>query len=194
METLTTKLEPSVSRKNVPLVALLAALSFGDFATAVAVTVKCFQIKSFAAFFSDGRLPQIVDASLSLAVVTDIITAASLSFYLHTRRSGIKGTDTLINKLMAYAINNGILTSFFDIIVVTFVTVEPNNLIFLAIYQIIGNLYTNSMIATLNSRRSLSQIDPFPVGGLGHIKISFKTADLSTAGPIERPELSVDTV
>ncbi|KDR71983.1 hypothetical protein GALMADRAFT_143336 [Galerina marginata CBS 339.88] len=138
-----------LSRKNIPLVALLVTLSLGHFATAVAVTGLAFQLKLFTAVSTKGgRLLGIVDASLSLTVATDILTAASLSFYLHTNRSGIESTDTMINKLMTYAINNGVLTSLFDIIIVIFVTVEPDNLVFLAVHQIIGNLYTNSMMAT----------------------------------------------
>ncbi|KDR69561.1 hypothetical protein GALMADRAFT_145313 [Galerina marginata CBS 339.88] len=179
-----------VSRKNIPLVTLLAALSLGHFGTGIAVTVRAFQLEFFAAF---SRSSRIVAASLSLAVATDILTAASLSYYLHTSRSGIERTDTLINKLMAYAINNGILTSLFDIIVLTFDTVEPNNLIFLAIFQVVGNLYTNSMMATLNSRHSLSKVNPPAVSGSGYIMNSLKAAGSATAVPIDGPELSVDS-
>ncbi|KDR69647.1 hypothetical protein GALMADRAFT_145371 [Galerina marginata CBS 339.88] len=143
-----------VSRKNIPLVALLTALSLGHFATGIEATVNAFKLASLNVI-STGS-PGILVASISLAVATDVLTAASLSFYLHTSRSGIESTDTLVNKLLAYAINNAILTrsatyasvkiyltwylfSLFDIVVLIFVIVEEGNLVYVAIFQIVGN-------------------------------------------------------
>jgi len=142
-----------MSRKNIPLTVLIILLALAHFATGISVTVRAFQLKYWAEF---ATIVNIVDASLSLAVAIDVLIAASLSYYLHTSRSGIRSTDTLINRLMVYAINNGILTSVFDIITLVFVTIEVDNLIFLSVFQVVGNLYTNSMLATLNSRRPTS--------------------------------------
>jgi len=116
----------------------------------IVIAVKALKLEYFDAF---AQITGIVDSSLSLAVVTDVLIAGSLAYYLHTSRSGIKRTDKLVNQLLAYTINNGILTSAFDIVTLVFVTTEVNNLIFLAVFQVVGNLYTNSMMATLNSRK-----------------------------------------
>jgi len=131
------------------------------------MTIRIFQSKFFTLFpvFYD-----IVKISLSLGVATDMIIAGSLSFYLHTSRSGMESTNTLINKLMVYTINNGILTSVFDIIVLGFVT-DVHNLIFFSIFQVVGNLYTNSMMATLNARHLLSQT------GLSAISVPSRAID-----------------
>jgi len=143
-----------ISKKNTPLVALLTALTLAHFGTGIVVTVQVFQLQFWDSFGSSEKM---VKTWLSLGATTDIIIAGSLSFYLHTSRTGFGSTDTLINKLMAYAINNGLLTSILDIVVLVFTT-SGGSLIFWAIFQIIGNLYTNSMMATLNSRRSLAQV------------------------------------
>jgi len=143
-----------MSKKNIPLVALVTALALAHLVTGIVVTVRVFQLEFFSEF---STISKVVQAWASLGVATDIMIASGLSFYLHTSRSGIESTDKLINKLMVYAINNGILTSVFDIIVLIFVTTEPDNLIFFAFSQVLGNLYTNSMMATLNSRRSFAQ-------------------------------------
>ncbi|EGO00135.1 hypothetical protein SERLA73DRAFT_72873 [Serpula lacrymans var. lacrymans S7.3] len=34
----------------------------------------------------------------------------------------------------------------------------PNNVIYLALYQFINNLYANSLLATLNARESLREV------------------------------------
>ncbi|KIJ37697.1 hypothetical protein M422DRAFT_781596 [Sphaerobolus stellatus SS14] len=102
-----------------------------------------------------GTPETIAKVILSTAVGIDMTIAITLSLYLHRSRTGFKRTDKLINKLVIYTINNGVLTSAADIVALAFVFAEPDNLIFLAITQVIGNLYTNSLMALLNSRRSL---------------------------------------
>ncbi|KAH9481918.1 hypothetical protein JR316_0006448 [Psilocybe cubensis] len=49
-------------------------------------------------------------AILSSAAAIDITIASTLSYYLHKKRTGFKQTDKLINRLIKYTINNGILT------------------------------------------------------------------------------------
>jgi len=158
--------------KNIPLVSFLAALALAHLATGIVATVEAFRLTSFfvigirgAAYSAQFFPPEIFQVFLSLGVAMDLIIAGSLSFYLHRGRSGLESTNTLINKLMTHTINNGILTSVFDIIVLVFVTIQPDNMIFLAIFQVVGNLYTNSMLATLNSRKSLAKSSHLSVVG-----------------------------
>jgi len=113
-------------------------------------------LKNWAALATSSTSVVILITTLSLAVVTGIIIAGSLSFYLHKSRSGVESTDTVINKLMIHAVHNGILTSIVGIILLVLVTTE-RNLVFFSVFQILGSLYTNPMIATLNARHSLAQ-------------------------------------
>ncbi|KAF8960009.1 hypothetical protein BDZ97DRAFT_2060841 [Flammula alnicola] len=145
-----------VSRKNVILAAFLVLLELARFGAGFSVPIMALKLQLFQDFHT---LPEIVvpqDVSLSLSTAIDVIIAGSLSFYLHFSRTGIKSTDILINRLVVYAINNGTVTSVADILCLIFGTVQGNNLIYLSIYQCIGNLYTNSMLATLNSRHSVT--------------------------------------
>ncbi|KAL0960910.1 hypothetical protein HGRIS_005919 [Hohenbuehelia grisea] len=57
-----------------------------------------------------------------------------------------------------YAINNGILTSALFLVVSILASANPDNYIFFALYMIIGNLYANSALATLNIRNSLKSM------------------------------------
>ncbi|KAJ7507868.1 hypothetical protein B0H11DRAFT_147767 [Mycena galericulata] len=139
-----------MSRGNIFLTALIVMFALGHSGMGFVIAVRAFELQDFAAFV---KITGVVDSALSLAVVTDVLIAATLSYYLHTSRSGLARTDSLINRLLVYTINNGILTSAFDIITLFQVTAEAHNLIFLAVFQVVGSLYTNSMLATLNSRK-----------------------------------------
>ncbi|KAF9461110.1 hypothetical protein BDZ94DRAFT_859739 [Collybia nuda] len=142
-----------VSHKNVPLVTALFTLVLAHFGMHIATAVKAFQILDSK---SAMHLIPYLEATISLAVATDIMIAVSLSFYLHKSRSGAQNTDAMINRLIVHAINNGILTGVFDVLVLTIAAAYPKNMVYIAIYQVISKLYTNSVLATLNSRRSMT--------------------------------------
>lgn len=42
--------------------------------------------------------------ALGLGVLTDVLTAVSISWYLRKLKTGYKNSDTLVNKLIAYAV------------------------------------------------------------------------------------------
>uniref|UniRef100_A0A8H7Y2L0 DUF6534 domain-containing protein n=1 Tax=Psilocybe cubensis TaxID=181762 RepID=A0A8H7Y2L0_PSICU len=125
---------------------LLIALRVG-----VVLTAVLFRLRSLLEL--PGLPETLAKISLSTAVAIDVTIAATLSYFLHSSRTGIKQTDKLINRLMKYTINNGVLTTVFDIITLTLVITRPRDLIFLAFSQVLASLYSNSFLATLNSRR-----------------------------------------
>ncbi|KAK0200034.1 hypothetical protein DFS33DRAFT_213487 [Desarmillaria ectypa] len=141
-----------LSNHNVPLVAAIIILSICRLGTSIGITAYSIHLKYFVRF-ERNSMTSLVRASLAIHVVTDILVAASLCYYLHSSRTGIKRTDTIINRLMVYAVHNGLLTAVADILVIAFNTAYPSNLIYLAVYQVVANLYSNSLLATLNARR-----------------------------------------
>ncbi|KAL0571926.1 hypothetical protein V5O48_010037 [Marasmius crinis-equi] len=89
------------------------------------------------------------------AVLVDTLLAGSLCVLLHGSRTHISGTRTIINSLMAYAINRCLLTSFVTLTKLILFTAWPNEFWFLALDLIIGKLRANSLLASLNSRNHL---------------------------------------
>ncbi|KAF8663695.1 hypothetical protein AX16_000870 [Volvariella volvacea WC 439] len=95
------------------------------------------------------------------AVLSDIVIAAALCILLHGSRSGFRKTDTIVTKLIVYSINRCILTSAVAIVEVIVFSTSPERHWYLAIDFVIGKLYANSLLATLNSRHSLrDKMDP----------------------------------
>uniref|UniRef100_A0A0W0G0Z0 DUF6534 domain-containing protein n=1 Tax=Moniliophthora roreri TaxID=221103 RepID=A0A0W0G0Z0_MONRR len=129
------------------IVQIVLSISAYPYFAAAANSLK--RLKSLQ-FLQSG----LANVALSCNAALDIICALALSYYLHTSRSGVKSTETLINRLIAHAINNGALTSLADISVVIFLAPIPKNLVYLGIFEIVGNLYANSLLSTLNSRNS----------------------------------------
>ncbi|KAF8584810.1 hypothetical protein K439DRAFT_1616425 [Ramaria rubella] len=89
-----------------------------------------------------------------LIVVTDSTNAIALSYYLSSNRSGIKQTDMIVNRMIMFSIESGILTSVCTIIMLIFFLSMKNKAIWLAVFVIIAKNYSNSILISLNSRSS----------------------------------------
>lgn len=89
------------------------------------------------------------------AVLSDVLIAGSLCVLLHGNRSPIIETNALVNTLIIYAINRCLLTSVVAVAEVIVFAISPDSLWFIAIDFVIGKLYANSLLASLNSRSAL---------------------------------------
>ncbi|KAG1790446.1 uncharacterized protein HD556DRAFT_729204 [Suillus plorans] len=89
------------------------------------------------------------------AVLSDVFIAASLCILLHGNRGSYVETNALVNTLMVYAINRCLLTSAVAVAEVIAFAISPGSLWFIAIDFVIGKLYANSLLASLNSRSAL---------------------------------------
>lgn len=112
--------------------------------------------------FIKKRLDKLPDITLYaampfalFAVLSDVLIAVSLCVLLHGNRTGFKSTNTLITSLIVYAINRCLLTSVVAVIEVVVFAISPTSLWFVAIDFVVGKLYANSLLATLNQRNSL---------------------------------------
>ncbi|KIM42084.1 hypothetical protein M413DRAFT_445246 [Hebeloma cylindrosporum] len=100
------------------------------------------------------------------AVLSDIMIAGSLCYLLYGSRTGFKRTDTIVTTLIVYAINRCLLTSVVAVIeVIVFSTVQ-HSLWFVGIDFVIGKLYANSLLATLNSREAIRAANPTTVNSV----------------------------
>ncbi|EEB97801.1 hypothetical protein MPER_02806, partial [Moniliophthora perniciosa FA553] len=72
----------------------------------IMATIQGTQIQFFMLIADNERLMTMCITALSSAAAIDIICATALSYYLHSSRSGIQRSDTLINKLIIHSINN----------------------------------------------------------------------------------------
>ncbi|KAK0459933.1 hypothetical protein IW261DRAFT_1578097 [Armillaria novae-zelandiae] len=167
-----------LSNYNIPLVAVVVIPSLCRLGTSICITGYSLHLKYFV-LFNRSTLARLIRASLALYVVTDLLVALLLCYFLHSSRTGIKHTDTLINRLIVYAVHNGLITSVADIFVIAFNIAYPQNLIYLAIYQIVANLYSNSFLATLNARRPTKPVND-------NFSTNVNTLGLSTFGACSR--------
>ncbi|KAL1949768.1 hypothetical protein VTO73DRAFT_8649 [Trametes versicolor] len=147
-----------------PLVAIVILLMFGELSFVVASTTEAFLQPSFASW---EHFTWLISAGFGCAVGADVVLTSALTFVLHRSRTGFKSTDSMIDVLIVYTINTATLPAYytpltwllalrlFSVLSLVFAVVFPNNLIYVALNMVSTRSYANSVLAVLNSRRSL---------------------------------------
>ncbi|PIL33603.1 hypothetical protein GSI_04226 [Ganoderma sinense ZZ0214-1] len=110
-------------------------------------------ISSFCTTHSlrDSRIHGTVGLSISLA--TDLFISLSLCYYLHQSRTGLRGSDGIITKLIALTITTGMLTTLCNLAdVIAYITAR-DNLYDLFFNFMLAKLYANALLTTLNTRQ-----------------------------------------
>ncbi|KAH7930000.1 hypothetical protein BV22DRAFT_1028967 [Leucogyrophana mollusca] len=107
-----------------------------------------------------------------LSALVDITIACTLCYYLHRRRTGMRRTDSIINRLLLYSINTGAVTSFFAVlVVVTFLTLP--GAAYAAFVGVQSKLYAVSLLATLNGRKTTVKKSRMAVPTVDNVALSF---------------------
>ncbi|KAJ7629574.1 hypothetical protein B0H17DRAFT_1340027 [Mycena rosella] len=87
-----------------------------------------------------------------LSTGADVIITTTMCFMLRQTRPASLATETMINRLILFTINTGLLTSLCAVASLVSLIVSPKTLIYASFYFCIGRLYSNSLLASLNAR------------------------------------------
>ncbi|KAI0643494.1 hypothetical protein C8Q79DRAFT_1012764 [Trametes meyenii] len=134
---------------------------------AIAAGIEAF---AFTRFITDfRRVSWLVSIAYGFAVSSDVILTSALVFVLQKSRTGSKRTNSILDILIIYTINTGLLTSVVSIAVFIFAIILPGNLIYAGVSIVGAKLYANSVLAVLNSRKSIDNqfMDGFTSFGIG---------------------------
>ncbi|RPD76685.1 hypothetical protein L226DRAFT_383286 [Lentinus tigrinus ALCF2SS1-7] len=141
------------SKHNIPVTMLIMLGALAQLGAAFYFTIRAsIDIKSLAQV---GELKTIGIIALGLGMATDVMTAASLCWFLRNLKTGFAKDDSIINKLTVYAINTGVISSAISLSTLILYDLMPTNFIFMAFYFVLSKVYANSFYAALNTRRSI---------------------------------------
>ncbi|KAJ7110614.1 hypothetical protein C8R44DRAFT_883745 [Mycena epipterygia] len=94
----------------------------------------------------------------TVSVVNDVLIAGTLVFLLYRERGHArKRTTAVVDKLIAWTIETGVVTSIAGIIMLGFFAWMRSNFIWMAWFLVITRLFSNSLLASLNSRAALRE-------------------------------------
>ncbi|KAJ7780331.1 hypothetical protein DFH07DRAFT_470123 [Mycena maculata] len=129
-------------------VALLLVL--GEFGCVLAYVAMSFHLHTFVEL---GQLKALSISVNALAAAGDLFIAATLCGLLIRSRTGFHRSDTMIKKLIIFAVNTGVITTACAIASLVSIVVAGNTFIYILFFFCMGRLYCNSLLATLNARK-----------------------------------------
>ncbi|KAF9041276.1 hypothetical protein BJ165DRAFT_276507 [Panaeolus papilionaceus] len=152
------------SGRNYWLTIILFSLAVLHFGSGEVAAIKFLLLKDFARFAS-VKVPSIL--RLGSAAVCDTAIALSLSFFLNKKRTGFKRNDEIINYLILFSINSGLMTSMISIASLITYIVVPRLWVYTALCFLISRLYANTFLCSLNSRQILvNDEDKSPINAI----------------------------
>ncbi|EIW57724.1 uncharacterized protein TRAVEDRAFT_48759 [Trametes versicolor FP-101664 SS1] len=160
------------------LVVIAVVIFLGELACSTYAAAQASLLPSYGEF---RELTWLYSVAFALVVVSDIILTTVLIFVLHRSRTGIAKTDSMLDVLIAYIISTGLLTEIFSILSLIFPLVYLNStsMVYIALDIVVTKMYVNSVIGTLNFRRTLASY------GTGSVALEIGLSNLPSAGPIE---------
>ncbi|KAJ6457264.1 hypothetical protein C8R45DRAFT_1033092, partial [Mycena sanguinolenta] len=142
-----------LSRGNLFMVSPVIILALLRLAAASVTTGKMFQYKSFDVFKQHARW--IFTLGLAVSSAVDVLITSLLFYLFQSKKPDTGHLKHVMDKLMLYAFETGSLTCIATIVALICWVTMSQNLIFLGLHFVIGKLYANSLLATLNTRRNI---------------------------------------
>ncbi|KAF7290851.1 hypothetical protein MIND_01326300 [Mycena indigotica] len=100
----------------------------------------------------EARYGSTLMASLAISAGTDIFLAATRYFYLRELKQGYMGVPAMVDAVVIFTINDGLLTCSIGIASMICFTLMRHNFVWVGIYFTLSKFYSNSIMATLNLR------------------------------------------
>ncbi|GAA5967485.1 hypothetical protein JCM3765_004684 [Sporobolomyces pararoseus] len=143
-----------VGKRKWLLPLFIGLLSTVSLAFAIASTVQIFHLEQFARFkeFTYG-----VAIWLGVSAAADILITASLVFYLRGSKTGLNGTNSILNRIIELTIGTNGLTCTVAILDVVLFAALPDSTAHAAPNLCLPKLYFNSLLVSLNARIALER-------------------------------------
>ncbi|KAJ7589653.1 hypothetical protein C8J56DRAFT_939179 [Mycena floridula] len=157
------------SDKNWFITAPILVLAVSRLLAASVSTVEMKLLHRYSAF--NEHFPGwIFTTGLSLSAGVDIIITGCLFYFLRKFRRRLTASESMmihvVDTLTLYTVENGLLTCMTTTASLICWLTMPTNLVFLGLHFVIGKLYANSLLASLNTRKELrdmrSHMQPWP--------------------------------
>ncbi|KAJ7667771.1 hypothetical protein DFH06DRAFT_1183521 [Mycena polygramma] len=99
-----------------------------------------------------------------VASLNDVVITASLCYYLRRNRGDLPTGRHMVDTLIVYAVSRGVLTAIAQILFLITNVGLPGQTYWQPFHQVVGKLYVNSVLATLNVRSTFAQKSEIHIG------------------------------
>ncbi|KAI6127006.1 hypothetical protein F5141DRAFT_1084914 [Pisolithus sp. B1] len=132
----------------------------------VLVISKCalHLVFSIAAYIVRDAAPLVrnwgwsITGFLVLSIACDTLIATALNHHLRLRKTGFNRTSRIIDLIIVYTLATGLINSTTELAEAICFWTMDDNYVWLGLYVVESGLYTNSLLAALNSRTLLNRL------------------------------------
>ncbi|KAH9847841.1 hypothetical protein C2E23DRAFT_889623 [Lenzites betulinus] len=139
-----------IDRKFRWMAVLVCILLLCEAGFSIAITVEAFRQPDLLQF--EDVTAWMFKAGMGVIVCADSLLTAVLTIVLRRSRTGFENTDTVLNTLIVYTINTGLLTGTLSLACFFVALFYPKTLLANGMNMCIAKLYAISLLAVLNSR------------------------------------------
>ncbi|PIL30724.1 hypothetical protein GSI_06892 [Ganoderma sinense ZZ0214-1] len=143
-----------LSRRNWFITVPLMILALLRVASAFVTAGQMIRLRSYVLFIQNYTY--IFTLGLAISAILDILITGTLCYYLRKGRDGFARINHMIDILTLYTVESGMLTCIATAISLFFWLFSRSNFVFLGMHLAINKLYANSLLASLNARKSLA--------------------------------------
>ncbi|KAJ7440181.1 hypothetical protein FB451DRAFT_1415351 [Mycena latifolia] len=144
-----------LSKKNWLMTSPVLFLALVRLAAASASTWQMLRYHSFNLFRTHAPSRWVFSLGLIVSSAVDILIAGFLVHLFRSNRTEAGRFNDIIDKLIQYGLETGSLTCFGTIVTMLCWVIAPKKLIFFGLHVVIGKLYANSLLVTLNARKKM---------------------------------------
>lgn len=142
--------------QNLALVGFCFLLAAARFAFHMAVGIAAYRLREIALVVQQWKW--CITTMFVMSIACDIIVAAAVTCILKEQKTEFRRTSRMIDKLISYSVATGLVTIGGELAQALCFWTMPHNYIWLGFYAVESGLYTNSLLAALNSRSVFSQV------------------------------------
>ncbi|KAH9902954.1 hypothetical protein C8Q73DRAFT_672379 [Cubamyces lactineus] len=147
----------TLSKNSIPLTGISWILIFASLALSLTLCVKSSTVKDAGDLYTVSGIGIALN---SVTAMADLFLTGALCCLLAKSRTGSTGTSRLVNRLLLFCLNTGILTTVCAVTALAMLVAFPGSSLYVIFYFMGGRLYSISLLGTLNARATLRrQID-----------------------------------
>ncbi|KAJ6569770.1 hypothetical protein DFH09DRAFT_429605 [Mycena vulgaris] len=138
-----------LSHKNIEIVALILVLVLAELLSSIVYFSQTWSLDVLANLPKLTTLGHLFNV---FAAAGDFMITGTLVYFLQSAKSGGKRTDVLLNRLILFSLNTGLLTSLCSLCSLIMLAALPETFAYIAFYTILARFYAISLFSTLNAR------------------------------------------
>ncbi|KAJ7591785.1 hypothetical protein C8J56DRAFT_857364, partial [Mycena floridula] len=92
----------------------------------------------------EAKYPFLILFLLSLSMSIDMVNTCSICYYLHRSRTGFRATNALIDQIMIWTIETGLIISVCAVLMLILEVLRPDWNIWIGLYMFYAKLYSNT--------------------------------------------------